>query len=400
VGLTTTDGIWIGDHKIVSGDTTGPHSTGMVLSDPSVESAVLEVARGGLLRGGLGYDWSDVSVVTNIREDHLGQDGIEDVEDLVWIKSLVAERVCRGGWVVLNADDDNSVGLRESRRMKKIERNFFLYSTDVQNPKLIAHLTQGGSACWREDGWIYLQHDKVARRILSVDEISLTMNGAAEFQISNVLAAIAASWCMNKPVEQIQKGILQFDPIQDNMGRMNVYKVGKGHVIMDYGHNPDAFDSFAKVINHYKGYKKTAIIGLPGDRSDDLIKESAQKIAENFHRIILRDDYCLRGRKPGEIPGLIESHLRKAQVRAYCDIVLDEKEAMDLVLGSIRADDIVVIFYDEFKEAMKNLLQYDPQPVSSLPLIESGSQRYTEFSQEPLSFVPSSRKVGEEWSNL
>ncbi|MFN8791617.1 MAG: cyanophycin synthetase [Bdellovibrionales bacterium] len=193
VGLTTTEGIWIGDHKIVSGDTTGPRSAETVLADSSVQAAVLEVARGGILRGGLAYDWSDVGLILNVRPDHLGQDGLETLEDIVWVKSLVAERVRPHGTLVLNADDPASLGIRELANVQRRPRNLFLYSREASQKAFQEHLSKGGSGCWTDSNWIYLQQGHTIRTVMGLHEIPLTVQGTLDYQVSNVLAAIAGA---------------------------------------------------------------------------------------------------------------------------------------------------------------------------------------------------------------
>jgi cyanophycin synthetase len=374
VGLTTTDGIWIGNNKVVSGDTTGPHSSSVVLSDPDVDAAVLEVARGGLLRGGLAYEWSDVSVITNIRPDHLGQDGIESLEDLVWIKSLVAERVKEGGTLVLNADDYASAELRNNPRILKTKKNFFLYSLRADNSLLKEHLSNGGSGCWVENDWIVLQKNEDLYKLVKVTDIPLTLSGTAAFQISNVLAATAAAVGMSVEIKNIIQGLISFNPSEENLGRLNFYKLAKGHVVLDYAHNPDALSAISELTKHWEG-KKTVLVGLPGDRADHLLKECAITLAQNFDHVIFRDDRNLRGRAPGEVPRMLANHIKVNVPRASCHIELDEQIAMNSVLPQLNDTDVVVILYDDLDLVMKHLRQFDPIPVANIPLMKTKSNR-------------------------
>src|SRR4051812_44235751 len=184
VGMTTTDGIWVGGKQIGYGDSTGPNSTEMVLSDPSVEVAVLECARGGLVRRGLGYDWSDVAVLTNIQEDHLGQDGIENVEDILNIKSLVAERVREGGTVILNADDPILAKLPEHRRMQSIKREIVFVSLQDNHNKVVReHVDNGGSAFYVSSGRVIHARGNHLLNLCAVNDIPMTIGGTAEFQV-------------------------------------------------------------------------------------------------------------------------------------------------------------------------------------------------------------------------
>lgn len=367
VGLTTTDGIWVGDAKIVSGDTTGPKSTETILTDPAVDIAVLEVARGGLLRGGLAYDWSDVSVITNIQLDHLGQDGIEDLEDLIWIKSLVAERVRRGGWLVLNADDAATAPLRLKENILRTPKNIFLYSLHKNNLALKDHLAKNGSGCWVEDGWIHLKIKNKFHRLLRVNEIPATLGGAATFQTSNVLAAVAAVSSLDAKPSQIAHGLQSFDPTHENKGRLGLYKIGKGHVILDYAHNPEAIAAIGNLLTKWEGYTTTLVAGLPGDRADELLRQCGSVIMKNFDRVILRDDRDLRGRKPGEVPQLVHDHMKSIAFDTPIEIILNEKDAVDQALRALTENDITVILYDELDFIMNCLQQYNPVPVMRIP---------------------------------
>jgi len=192
VGMTTTDGIYINGERIVEGDTTGPHSARTILSDPVVEVAVLETARGGISRRGLGYDWSDIAVMTNIRPDHIGQDGIEDIEDLLYIKSLVAERVREGGTLILNADDEHLARLMESPRVKRVPKRVVYFSLHDNHLLIKRHLHAGGAAYFIRDGWMMEAVGEVERVMVRVAEIPATMDGRAEFNVATALASAAA----------------------------------------------------------------------------------------------------------------------------------------------------------------------------------------------------------------
>lgn len=371
VGLTTSDGVYIGNEKIATGDTTGPISARMVLSDPAVEKAVLEVARGGILRRGLAYDWSDVGIVTNIRPDHIGQDGIETLDDLVWIKSLVAERVKEDGTLVLNADDEMSLSLKDSERIQRIKRNILLYSTNSANKALQAHLKQGGDAAWNDDGWLYLQMQGRTYRLVSAENLSFTFNGKADFQVSNALAAVAATAALGATPDQIVMGLMSFQAYLENHGRLNLYKVGEGYVILDYGHNPDAIQALGQLLSNWQNSKKTAVFGLPGDRADEILRMSVEKMIQYFETLVVRDDHDLRGRKPGEVPVLIEKWVKDFNRKVQCRKAVSEREAVESVLDQISKNEIVVIFYDSFDSIMPLIRQYDPIPISRIPPMSS-----------------------------
>lgn len=367
VGLTTTDGIWIGDHQIFSGDTTGPRSAQVVLSDPKVTHAVLEVARGGLLRGGLAYDWSDIGIVTNMRPDHIGQDGIENLDDIIWIKSLVAERVKEGGTVILNADDEASLSLKYKDGMHEKKRNVFLFSMKGQNAEIQKHREEGGSCCWVENGWIQIYHKGQIFKVCRVIAIPATMNGLAEFHISNCLAATSACFAIGVSAPEIAESLSTFKPIKQNRGRLNLYRIHSGYVVLDYGHNSDAISAIGKLLKKTKSQRKTAVFGMPGDRADQLILDGGKAIAHCFHRYILKDDNDLRNRKPRETPGLIQKAILSENPKAVVSIIEDQFQAISKALDEIQKDEIVAIFYEELNSAMSILLQYDPEPIEALP---------------------------------
>lgn len=369
VGMTTTDGIWIGSQNIHAGDMTGPKSCQTVLSDPQIDMAVLEVARGGLLRGGLSYDWSDVGVITNIHPDHIGQDGIENLDDLVWIKSLVAERVRENGTIVLNADDENVLKIKDKYQIKKFQRHTFLFSRHVHNPVLREHLAAGRSACWLENGYICIQHHNLNGRLLRVVDVPATLNGMADLQISNVLAALAATAAMNAPIQQIVQGLQSFIPSFENLGRMNIYKIKNNYVILDYGHNQEAIQSIAHLMSKLKSYKKTAVLSLPGDRSDELIENTGKACAYLFDKLIIKEDKDLRGRRPGELPQFFKNSILGINPISQCEIILDESEAIEKAVLHSRSNEIIAIFYESLKEALNTLHAYDAEPVNNIPFL-------------------------------
>lgn len=368
VGMTTTDGIWIGNERIASGDMTGPQSAQIVLSDSKVDAAVLEVARGGILRAGLGYDWADVGVITNISADHLGQDGLETIDDLLWVKSLVAERVRDGGTIVLNADAPEVLKLKENSRINKTEKNYFLFSTQENNKEIISHLANGGDACWVENKTVFVQRKDLKFKICLLKDILFTIQGTAKFQVANVLAAVAATVAQDVPVAEIIQGLVSFNSNAENTGRLNIFKFRQGNVIIDYGHNTEAFACCGDLVQQLDYRKKTAVIGLPGDRSDDLIELAAAELADHFDHFIVREDADLRGRKPGELANLITRAIRQKRPRAQIDVELKEENAILHALEHIEKDELVFIFYDVWELVQRTVFSYEPQPVDTLPI--------------------------------
>lgn len=382
VGLTTTDGIWIGQEKIFAGDTTGPRSAQAVLSDPNVDLAVLEVARGGILRGGLGYDWSDVAVITNIKEDHIGQNGIEDVDDLVWIKSLTAERVKVGGVLVLNADDSTTLSIQSRPNVQKQMLDIFLFSISIENIHFLNHVAAGGSGCCLENGWIVLYRNTRVTRLIPVHEIPITHRGKALFNVANVLAATAAAVALGSSLQQIRQGLSQFSAVQANLGRFNIYKIRNSYVVLDYGHNKDAFSAVGDYLSNIQGYTKKVVLSLPGDRRDDLIQHSAVSVASFCDEIFLRDDQDRRGRAPGEIPSMCQKIIRSTFPDRRTTIIPSGTEALKSIVDDLGEQEILVLFYDELSEVLSVILNYDPQPLDYIPAVGQSDLEHAQFLRE------------------
>jgi cyanophycin synthetase len=301
VGMTTTDGIYIDNERVVDGDTTGPQSAQVVLGDPAVDAAVLETARGGILRRGLGYDWSDIGVMTNISEDHIGQDGIKSVEDVVYIKSLVAERVKEGGTLILNADDEHLAKLMECERVNRVPKRVVYFSLDENNPLVKNHLEAGGTAYFAKNKGLIEAVGETQRNLADLSILPVMMNGVADFQVSNLLATIAACRAFGVEQDVLLKSLINFSSWANNPGRANLYRLNGGHVMVDYGHNTDAFDAICKMTSAWNDRQVTGIISVPGDRDDAIIDRAARAAAKGFDKVIIREDSDLRGRKPGDV---------------------------------------------------------------------------------------------------
>ncbi len=368
VGMTSTDGIWIVKECVYRGDMAGPKSAQLVLSDPAVSMAILEVARGGILRQGLAYDWSDVSIITNIQPDHIGQNGIDNLDDLVWVKSLVAERVKDDGTLVLNADDENVIGIKDNPRVKNRNINLFLISAHSQNPYLQKHLSLFGDACWLENGMIKMQHLGHKENLMPAACLPLTMQGLAEFQVYNIMAALAAGIASGADKTMLIQSLRDFKPNQENAGRMNLYKVHGSYVVVDYGHNAAAYEKVGRFLHQFKGYKKTAVVGIPGDRSNRLLEVAASSLSEHFNKIILKDDDDLRGRKPYEVPEYMKSSIHRFNSNLDVTVIAKESEAVEAALDQIESNEIVFVFMDKLSVVMDAIRRYDPQPASSIPM--------------------------------
>jgi cyanophycin synthetase len=367
VGMATTDGIFIGDRRVVDGDTTGPRSARAILADPAVEVAVLETARGGIVRGGLGYDWSDISVMSNVRLDHVGQDGIKNLDDLLFIKSLVAERVRAGGTLVLNADDERLAQLKENSRIKRVKKKVVFFSMHPHHVLIRRHLDAGGVAYLYKDGWIIEVEGVFEKRIICASEIPVTLNGTAGFQIANALAATAVCRAYDLSAELIAAALRSFSCDLHNVGRAGLYQIAGKYVLVDYGHNPDAFGAICRMTDKWKDRLITGIIGVPGDRDDKVIEQAGRVVARGFHRIIVKEDKDLRGRRPGEVADLLHQAIHNEAPERECRIVLDETEALQTALNESGPGEVIVIFYEKIDPVTRILAEVGAKPVESIP---------------------------------
>jgi cyanophycin synthetase len=355
VGMTTTDGIWIGGQCVAQGDLTGFHSARSVLADPAVEAAVLETARGGIVRRSLGYDWSDIGVLTNIQGDHLGQDGIETLSDLLWVKSLVAERVRAGGTVVLNADDDLLADLPDQPRFGLLPRRIVFFAAGDDNPVIRRHRSAGGTAYFVENGWIIEATGARSERIARVVEFPVTFSGRASFQTANLLAALAACRAQGITARAAVAALAQFDSAS-NRGRMNLFRLDRGHVVIDYAHNAGAFEALLELTAQWTDRRITGVFTVPGDRPDEAISEAGRFAARCFDRLIVREDADLRGRRPGEVTRLLLQAIRDEAPHKECRTVPDEGGALMTALDEMDDGEVILFFYEKRSEPHLSLL--------------------------------------------
>jgi cyanophycin synthetase len=356
VGMATTDGVFINGRKIIWGDTTGPHSARAVLCDPDVEAAVLETARGGILRAGLGFDRPDVAVVTNISEDHLGQDGIETVAELAHVKSLLVESVPKEGWAVLNADDPLVLRMEEQAAGKVI---YFSLSPD--NVAVRRHLGIGGKAVFCRNSAVVVAAGNKVSRLVSVKEIPCTLHGIATHNIQNALAAIAAALALGVPFARIREGLRGFgiDP-EDNPGRLMVRDIRGVKIIVDYGHNAAGYEQIISLAKKMQPNRLLGVIGVPGDRDDESIIRVGSVAGNGFNRLFIKEDQDLRGRRSGEVAELLKRGAEAAGMAAKrIKVVLPEVLAAAQALEQARRGDIVVIFYEKLEPVMELLHRFE-----------------------------------------
>ncbi len=355
VGTTSTDGVSIGGSRVCHGDASGARSAAMVLDDPSVEVAVLETARGGIIRRGLGYDWADVAVITNITADHLGCDGIDNLDDLTEVKALVAESVVRGGTLVLNAGDPRVAALT-TRRAVRERQPVIRFFGDSRNQVVVAHRMTGGVTCERRgDGRLAECRGGEETILLDVADIPGTHGGAATHVIANAMAAIAACRALGASVKDIRRALATFDPMQANPGRANIYLLGGSPVVIDYGHNPAALTAMGRFVRQAFDGDAIAAITLPGDRRNYLVAETAAAAAAWFRRAVIYEDSDLRGRQPGEMTTLIRAAMANRRPGISISTAAGAQDALMNALSQAAPGDPVLFLYEKL-EPVRELL--------------------------------------------
>lgn len=345
VGFTTTDGTYLGNRMVIEGDMTGPFSANVILSNPTVDVAVLETARGGILRAGLGFDEADVGIVLNVSADHLGLRGIHTVEQLADVKSVIAAVVKREGHAILNADDPLVYAMKD-----KTPGDLVLFSTkpEGESAEFELHLSRNGIGARIEKDTFVIRRGRLKIPIAPVREVPLMMGGAAKFQRENILAAILAAYVQGMRYDDIRAGLLSFFPSPSlTPGRLNLVRVGNGRVLVDYAHNPAAIAGLLEFVGGLDANRRIGIITAPGDRRDeDLL--SVGRLSAILDHVIVRDDKYRRGRPPGEISRIIAQGLREGGLaEEHIDVVHDEEEALEHAIAYMKDNDLIFILADD-----------------------------------------------------
>jgi cyanophycin synthetase len=352
VGFTTTDGVYLQNRMVRSGDMTGPFAANIVLSNPAVEVAVLETARGGILRAGLGYDEADVGIVLNVSSDHLGLRGITTLEQLADVKSVVAAMVKRQGHAVLNADQPLVHAMRE-----KTGGDIALFSLmdPGTNEEFEAHIAKNGIGARIEDDLFVILRGRLRIPVARVREVPLMLGGAARFQRGNILAAILAAYVQGMRYDGIRAGLQSFAPSPSlTPGRLNLTRVNGVRVLVDYAHNPAAIEGLLEVVRHMPARRRIGVVTAPGDRRDEDIREVGRLAAE-LDQVIVKEDANLRGRKPGVVSGLVnEGLLEKGMQADRIEFVPGEIDAIEHALASAEGEDLVTVL----AENVAGVLEY------------------------------------------
>ena len=352
VGFTATEGIYIQEYLVEAGDNTGPYSAAAILKDPTVEIAILETARGGILRSGLAFDRCDIGVVLNVAEDHLGLGGIDTIEQMARVKGVIAETVKADGYAILNADDPLVAAMAE-----KVKSKVAYFSMNPDNPIVIEHSRRDGLSAVYENGYLSIMEGQWTLRIEKAVNIPMTMKGMAPFMIANALASCLAAFAQGVDIELIRQGVRTFQTsAKQTPGRMNLFDVENYQVLVDYAHNPHGFEAVGGFVRNWHG-AKTGVIGGPGDRRDEDLILLGDISAQIFDRIIIKEDIERRGREPGEVADLIAKGINKVNPDAVYEIILDETKATKTALDRAQADELVVIFPEKVDSAIELIEQ-------------------------------------------
>ncbi|MBV9240647.1 MAG: cyanophycin synthetase [Acidobacteria bacterium] len=346
VGFTTTDGTYIGNQQITRGDNTGPVSAQLVLKDPTVDVAVLETARGGIIRSGLGFDYCDIGVVMNIAADHLGLKDVNTLEDLARVKSVVPRAVSPNGFAVLNAEDDLVYGMREL-----VSGQIVLFSMDENNKNIQRQARRGRVSCIYENGYITILKGKWKVRTERAVNIPVTYGGRAEFMIQNVLAATLAAFVHGVSIEAIRVGLTTFNAgTAQTPGRLNFIEIGDTTLLMDYAHNPAGLRELVKFISKLPNKYRTVVLNGTGDRRDEDIREFGRVAGESFDRIVIRRGHYLRGRDENEMYDLLKAGIADSGREPAVRTIPEGADAIRHAVKNARKSELVVTLGDRVTE--------------------------------------------------
>ncbi|MFZ4100832.1 MAG: cyanophycin synthetase [Sphingobacterium thalpophilum] len=348
VGFTTTDGVYIQNSMLLKGDTTGPVSAEFVLKDPTVEFAVLETARGGILRSGLGFGHCDIAVITNIQEDHLGISGIHTLDDLARVKGVVLKSVKNDGWAILNADNKHCVKLAQDARC-----NIAYFSLDEKNKVVKDHCQKGGIAAIYENGFITIKKGDWKIRIEKVTHVPITFNGTVSFMTQNVLAASLATFVWGFKIEDIRLSLETFIPsVAQTPGRMNIFDLKDCKIMVDFAHNPDGLRGIKDFLSTLDIKQSTGIISGTGDRRDEDLREMGRISAQMFDNVIICQEKYLRGRSREEIIDLLLDGLKEVKPEIEIQIINKGKDAFNYAVKNIQMGSFITIIGDSVTDAV------------------------------------------------
>jgi cyanophycin synthetase len=351
VGMTNTDGVYVGGTVIDTGDCSGPKSARSVLLHPDVDAAVLETARGGVLREGLAFDRCDVAVVTNVGSgDHLGLNYITTVDELAVLKRVIVQNVSPKGTAVLNAVDPNVASMAS-----KCKGSVIFFAADKFHPVMATHRAQGQAVVYVENGCVVAAKGDVQHSI-PLSEIPVTLGGAIGFQVDNVMASVAAAWALGLDWRTIGNGLKSFSNDSHNAaGRFNLFQYRGATVIADYGHNPDAMLALVQAVEALPAKRRSVVISGAGDRRDQDIRQQTEILGNAFDEVILFEDQCQRGRQNGEVIALLREGLANAGRTKESSEFYGEFLAIDAAMDKLQDGDLCLILVDQVEEAMAHI---------------------------------------------
>lgn len=352
VGMTCTEGIYIGDRRIEEGDCSGPKSARKILQNPSVEAAVVETARGGILREGLGFDRCDVGIVTNIGEgDHLGTADIDTPERLAWVKGTLVWAVAPTGVAVLNASDPLVVGMAEYCR-----GGIIYFARDPNHPVIVEHRSRQGRAAFVRDDWLILAEGDHEVALLALDRVPLTQGGRIGFHVENTLAAAAAAWSLDVPLAEIRIGLETFSNSLDMApARFNLLDIDGATIVLDYGHNISALVSVLKEMDQFPHRRRAAVYSAAGDRRNSDIIRQGELLADAFDRVILYEDAYMRGRKDGEIMALFRQGLARGRRVREIQAIHGGLKAIEVALAGSEPGELLLVQPDSINDTVVQL---------------------------------------------
>jgi cyanophycin synthetase len=360
VGYTTSDGVYIQNRMLMKGDCTGPTSAEFVLRDPTVNFAVLECARGGLLRSGLAFTQCDVGIVTNVAADHLGLKGIHTLEQLAKVKAVIPETVSPQGYAILNADDHLVYDMRKNLTCK-----LALFSMDENNPHIKALQRKGGITAVYENGYVTLCRGQWKMRILKADKIPLTYGGKAEFMIQNILPAVIAADVQGISIEDMKAALETFIPSSSQTpGRLNLFKFDKFQILLDFAHNPAGMRALQKFTDNLEATHKVGIIAGIGDRREEDNKEMGKIVAQMCDEVIIRQDKNLRGKTEVELIEMINSGIKSYDPNKKTTIIPSEKEAIMHAVKTAQKGSLIIVCSDVIPEALALVTKLKEQEMS------------------------------------
>jgi cyanophycin synthetase len=351
VGMTNTDGVYVDGHCIDTGDCSGPKSARSVLLHPDVDAAVLETARGGVLREGLAFDRCDVAVVTNIGSgDHLGLNYITTVQELAVLKRVIVQNVSPTGVAVLNATDPNVANMAS-----KCKGSVTFFAQDRHHPVMATHIAQGHAAVYVDKGYLVAVQGAFKYPI-ALSQVPITLGGAIGFQVENAMASVAAAWALHVDWTTIEAGLASFSNDSDNAaGRFNMFPYRGATVIADYGHNPDAMAALVQAVEALPAKRRSVVISGAGDRRDQDIREQTEILGQAFDEVVMFEDQCQRGRKNGEVMALLRAGLQGAKRTTESHEIYGEFLAIDKAMDKLQAGELCLILVDQVEEAMAHI---------------------------------------------